>query len=448
MAGVLMGGSSFAEDEFYDDAPSTKKKSKKKKKKKKKKKSKKKEKKQEEDEEDYWSDSEWGDENESAEVKDNDDDDAEDSDDGDSAFEKQNLTPTPPKPPAASSTVTKTALGRSLNTSPPPAPKPAAPAPAPKLDPRTDCINRLLHNPGSIQHQEITVRQKHWTAPCRINMQHKVLVRCRGRRDAATIHVFNDRELRVKWDAWDENVFIRQSDGQYVQDIIFQQEQAQRLNDQMNRRAQRVAKRLCSRRAISWEDYGWSGKIMDYVLGNDTPLVYRELVLRNEDGRFKVRFSEEEKVLVKMRDNHEAATVLDYTGVKLHVRWPNGRVETYRRREDNVYRQTDDVETALKLRDSEVATREKSEDDWFQIWWRDVMDEEKPLTYVNIKLQIGKEECEPRICMDNRLLVLMPPHKDWAKVIKYDRHELHIRWNNEREEIFKRGDGGVFFPAR
>ena len=92
--------------------------------------------------------------------------------------------------------------------------------------------------------------------------------------------------------------------------------------------------------------------------------------------------------------------------------------------------------------------REKSRDDWFQIWWRDINDEEKPLSYTNVRVINGLDDSEPRVSMDNRILVHTPPKNGWAKVLQYDHRKLHIRWHNKREEIYERGEHGAYYRAK
>ena len=184
---------------------------------------------------------------------------------------------------------------------------------------------------------------------------------------------------------------------------------------------------------------------MDYICGNEPPLTYETFRLVSEGMDAQVRFAETEKVLVRMDGEHAAGAVLDYTGVKLHVRWEDGSVETFKRLEDGSYRRIDDERVAYQLLDPDKAQREKAEDDWFQIWWRDVTDEEKPLSYVTVEMQKGKDTYHPRISMDNRVLMQTPPHQGWAKVIKYDRKQLIIRWNGQREELYERSGDNVYY---
>ncbi len=423
---VMMGGAMHAEEEFYDDAPSAKKSGKKKKNKKKKKKSRKKRDK----EEDYWSGTEWdaGD----AGSDGTDEEDTVTRDDVETFFSGADDKPEPvaDKRPARSS------AGRM------PAPGPVPPAPV--VNPREECVKKMLFRPGEVAHTDVEVQHQVWSGRLRINEEQKVLVRLNGRNDVAAVLKFDDKELRVKWDLWSEEVYYRQSDGRYVQDAVIDK----RVGDEMARRASRVGKRLRSRSAVNWEDYGWTGSLMDWVLGNKPPLTYKVLRLTNEQGSFRVRFSEDEMVLAKMGEGNQSAVVLEYTGMKLHVRWENGSTASFKRQKDGSYRKIDDWKLARRLRNGDDVVREKSEDDWFTAWWRDVMDEEKPLSYKEIRMKIDGTECEPRLSMDNRLLVMLPPQNGWAKVVKINRFQLHIRWHDKQDEIFYRGDDKVYRRAR
>lgn len=406
------------EDSWDEEPVSKKKKSKKKSRKKSRKKV------EEDDEDDSWDDEDDQDKNSSS-------DDAEDffSDDA----------PAPAPAPALEG-LKKTAFG-SVAVKPAEQPKPAS-APksaAPALSPRDACVEKMIHNPSSVDHIEFVVVHPRWCDPVRINKQHKVMVHMSQFRQKATVLELTERELRVKWDNFGEERFLRQPDNRYVHESIVKK---MRVRD--NRKVNRVASRLRSRKAIPWEEYGWSGWLMDYISGNEPPLTYHTFRLVHANLDCKVRFSKDEMALVRMDGDHEAATVLGYTGVKLHVQWGNGSVETYKRMEDGTYRKIDDERVAKQLADSNLAVREKAEDDWFQIWWRDIMDEEKPLSYVNIELKEGKDDTKPRICMDNRLLVNASPHEYWAKVVKFDRKELIIRPYNKEERHFERGDDNVY----
>lgn len=316
-------------------------------------------------------------------------------------------------------------------------PKPVA-EPKP-LNPREECVRKLIAGSPDIDYIVLQIVHPDWQNSVRVCKEHAVLVHMNHWRDVATVLKLTERELRVKWDKWGEERFLRQSDNRYMLDSM-----VKRSVSSLSRKATRAAKRLRSRKAIPWEEYGWIGWIMDYIRGNEPPLIYKTFRLVNENMDCKVRFSEEEKVLVKMDKSHEPAAVLGYTGVKLHVRWESGAVETYRRLEDGSYRKIDDERVARQLLDSNISTREKAEDDWFQIWWRDIMNEEKPLTYVNLELKKDNVEYRSRLSKDNLVLIQLPPHKGWAKVIKFDRRQLIIRWNGVTEELYERDDENVY----
>lgn len=432
------------EDSWEDDEvePVVKKK---KKKKSKKKKSKKKKKKSEE--EDSWDDWDSWDEDDADGGKSSDDEEDEDffADD----------EPEPVKPRK----VVKTAMGNGAKNAdeprkaeppkpvaqpkPQPEPKPVAqpkPQPGPKhADPRQECVRKLIAGSSDMDYVELRAVHPGWQSTLRVCKDHELLVNLNHSRDVATVLVLTERELRVKWDNWGEERFLRQADNSYMLDSM-----VKRSGSSLSRKASRAAKRLRSRKAVPWEEYGWTGWIMDYISGNEPPLTYKTFKLVNEQMDCKVRFSEEEKVLVRMDGGHEPAVVLGYTGVKLHVRWESGAVETYRRMEDGSYRKIDDERVARQLLDPNISTREKSEDDWFQIWWRDITNEEKPLTYVNVEMKKGNVEYRPRLSMDNLVLIQLPPHQGWAKVIKFDRRQLIIRWNGVTEELYERDDENVY----
>lgn len=442
---VLMGGAMHAEEEFYDDAPSAKKSKKKKKNKKKKKKSRKKRDK----EEDYWSGTEWDtDDADSSDADDADDEDTVTKADVDAFFSGADDKPEPvvDKRPSRGSAGEAPAPRIVAEQAPAvkPVVQPGPVPPAPVVSPRDECVKKMLSRPGEVAHTDVEVQHQVWSGRLRINTEQKVLVRLNGRKDVATVLKFDDKELRVKWDLWSEEVYYRQSDGRYVQDAVIDK----RVGDEMARRASRVGKRLRSRKAVNWEDYGWTGSLMDWVLGNKPPLTYKVLKLTNERGSFRVRFSEDEMVLAKMGEGNQSAVVLEYTGMKLHVRWENGSTASFKRQKDGSYRKIDDWALARRLREGDDVVREKSEDDWFTVWWRDVMDEEKPLSYKEIRMQIGGTECEPRLSMDNRLLVMIPPQNGWAKVVKINRFQLHIRWHDKQDEIFQRDEDKVYRRAR
>lgn len=453
---VLMGGAMHAEEEFYDDAPSVKKARKKKKNKKKKKK--KKSRKKKDKDEDYWSGTEW-DTDDAASV----DADGSDAADGEDTVTRADVeaffSGADDKPePVADKRSNQGSAGEvpvpGVVAEPVPAVKPVEqPAlqvqpgpvpPAPVVNPREECVRKMLSRPGEVAHTDVEVQHQIWSGRLRINTEQRVLVRLNGRNDVATVLKFDDKELRLKWDLWSEEVYYRQADGRYVQDAVIDK----RVGDEMARRASRVGKRLRSRSAVNWEDYGWTGSLMDWVLGNKPPLTYKVLRLTNDLGSFRVRFSEEEMVLAKMGEGNQSAVVLEYTGMKLHVRWENGTTASFKRQKDGSYRKIDDWALARRLREGDDVVRESSDEGWFPAWWRDVMDEEKPLSYKEIRMQIGGTECEPRLSMDNRLLVVLPPQNGWAKVVKFNRFQLHIRWHDKHDEIFQRDDDKVYRRAR
>lgn len=307
---------------------------------------------------------------------------------------------------------------------------------------RGDCVHRMINNPGSISYVELMVKHPEWHNTVRINMEQRVLVNMNQYKDTATVISLTERELRVKWDGAGEERFLRQPDNTYMLNTL-----VANSNVNEDRKTARVASRLMSRKAIPWEEYGWSGKILDYITGNEPPLTYKTFRLISPSMNSKVRFAEKEMVLVKLEEDKCAAKVLNYTGVKMSVRWPSGHVATFKRFEENTYRKIDEERIAKQILDNTLATRQKSEDDWFQIWWRDVMDEEKPLSYVTIELKNGQETSHPRICMDNRLLVHTAPHQGWATVVQFNRNKLIIRWYNRNEEIYERGDDNIYHRA-
>lgn len=460
--GLLSAAPATAYDSDYDDEEQTVKKTKKKKKSKKKKK----------DEEDYWDEDSWDDDEVEPVVKkkkkkkkkkgkkkskkkaaeeeedswdswDDDDDSSKvTADDEEDFFSDDDAA----KPLPAESSSTKTALGSAIVRKEQPKPAPQAEQPKPQPRPqiaagpatRDDCVRMLRE--GSIDYVEFKVEHPHWTSPVRVNKEHRVLLALNLRQGVATVLELNERELHVKWDAFAEDRFLRQADGSYRQAAV-----VKRGGEAMSRKARRTATRLRSRKAVPWEEYGWSGRFMDWICGNEPPLTYKTLRLVNERMDCKARFSEDEMVLVKMGDGDQAATVLGYTGVKLHLRWENGSVVTFKRLDDGSYRKIDDELIAHQLLDPNKCVREKSDDDWFQVWWRDVMNEEKPLSYVSVEMRKGKDEYHPRISMDNHVLTQTAPHKGWAKVVKFDRKQLIIRWNGTQEELYERSEDNVYY---
>lgn len=414
------------EDSWDDDEvePVTKKKKKKKKKKASKKK---KAKTKKQDDDDSWDS--WDDDDDADKVS---------ADDAEDFFSDDE----PPRTIPHESELDKTAMGgaRKKQDSVKQEPTPRTTQPiAPPRDPRAECVELLRHNPAAVEHVEFVVIHPDWKSRVRVNKEHRVLLALHLSKGKATVLELNERELRVKWDDWGEELFLRQPDNTYMLDSM-----VKRSGKELSRKAKRTAARLRSRKAVAWDDYGWTGWLLDYISGNEQPLTYETFRMVRENMDCKVRFSEDEKVLVKMTGDHEAASVLAYTGVKLHVRWESGQVETYKRLEDGSYRKIDDERVARQLLDPDKCVREKSEDDWFVIWWRDFMNEEKPLSYVNVEMRKGKQEYRPRLSMDNRLLVQTPPHKGWAKVIKYDRKQLIIRWDGVREELYERDDENAY----
>ncbi len=330
--------------------------------------------------------------------------------------------------------------------------KEEAPAPAPQVQQqqsetksviasrpgsRDECV-RMLRK-GTCDYVEFKAEHPQWTSPVRVNKEHRVLLALHLNRGVATVLELNERELVVKWDAFAEERFLRQADGTYKQTAM-----VKRSGEAMPRKARRVAARLRSRKAVDREDYGWSDRFIDWISGDDPPLTYKTVRLVNESMDCKARFSEDEMVLVKMGDDNQAAWVLGYTGVKLHVRWENGSVDTFKRLEDGSYRKINDELVARQLLDPDKSTHEKSEDNWLQLWWRDVMNEEKPLSYVSVEMQKGEQVYHPRISMDNHVLMQTPPHKGWAKVVKFDHKQLIIRWNGSQEELYERGNDNVY----
>ncbi len=339
-----------------------------------------------------------------------------------------------PAPAPPESSLSKTAMGGVLK-------KQERPKNSPKpIDARTECVKQLRSNPAAVEHVELNLVYPGGRSVARVNKQQRVLLTLQPYKGVATVLELTERELRVKWDDRTEERFLRQPDNTYMKDSLVKLK-----GFELSRKARRTASRLLSRAAVAEEDYGWTGKLIDFITGNEPPLTYETFRLVNEKMDTKVRFSESEMVLVKMSGQREAAAVLGYTGVKLHVRWENGEVESYKRLEDGSYRMIDDERVARQLLDPEKCVRERAEDDWFIIWWRDVMNEEKPLSYVNVKMQKEKQEFTPRISKDNLVLMQTPPHQGWAKVIQYDRKRLIIRWDGVREELYERGDDGVYY---
>lgn len=417
------------EDDYWDEStweddevePVVKKKSKKKKKKSKK--SRKKHKKsQEESEEDSW-----------------DDDDDSGSDAVSSSDEADFFSDDEP----AKSDSGKTAMGKSIGGGSRGVKTAQAASeqksPAVQEDARKECIRRLASWNTDIEYVELDIVHPQWNNKVRIHKEQRVLVNMNTWREPATVLEFTEKELRVKWDNFGEERFLRQPDNKYMLDSM-----VKRNAYHLSRKASRVANRLRSRKAVPADEYGWTDAVLDYITGNEPPLTYEVFRLRNEQMDCKTRFSEKEKVIVRMEADYQVGMVLDYTGVKLHVMWEDGSVETFKRMEDDSYRKIDDERVARQLFDPALSTRQKSEDDWFQVWWRDVMNEEKPLTYVTVEMKRGESEFTPRISMDNRVLMQDPPLRDWAKVVRFNRKELILRWNGKNEEHYERNSKGVY----
>lgn len=310
---------------------------------------------------------------------------------------------------------------------------------------RDACIKSMLQQPHTVQHETVALRHPVWSGRARINTEHMVLVRIDGRRDAGDVIVFNERELTIDWDKWDEEHFIRQPNGDYVSDQIL----TSHASDKAIRRAKRIATRMRSKKAVASSNYGWIDRLLDFITGSTPPMVYQVISLTNKSGRFTVRFCEEKMVVARTRKSEAAGVVLGYTGVKLHIRWEDGTVETYKRTKTGGYRLVDDWTIARLLRDdNSTAAQEASEDGAFVTWWRNLRNEEKPLSYTHVRLQSGGVDVEPRISMDNRILVYPRPHNSWAKVVEFTPRKLHLRWHNKNDEIFERTDDYIYRPVK
>lgn len=309
------------------------------------------------------------------------------------------------------------------------------------MSPRDLCILNLNRYPDKVQHTVIELQHSLWKHKVRLNEEHQVLVRMDESHTLGSVIDFNGQELTVQW--FDETTerFVRQSDGVYVWDKLI----VNNIHAKTNQKARQAGKRMLSKSAISSAKYGWFDHLVDLIKGNTPPLVYETFTISDGDMNIRIRFSEDEMAVVHEKAPHTCGTVLDYTGVKLHILWENGSVNSYKRTKKATYRRIDDAAIAGQLRqENGKIQREKGEDDWFQIWWRDINDEEKPLSYSNITLKVNGSDYKPRLCMDNRLLVQMHPHDSWAKIVKYDRKKLHIRWHNKDDEFYERQKDGTF----
>ena len=309
---------------------------------------------------------------------------------------------------------------------------------SPEAD-RAKCIYALRTDPASIEHVELTIVHKTGTSKGLMSQKHRVLLTRTLEHNVATVLSMSEQELRVKWDGGEEETFVKQGNGTYMLASMVRSGA-----EGIDPKVQRVANQLYSRKAVAWEDYGWFNWLIDYICGNEMPLTYKTFELENNGKERKVRFSEEECAVVCMSGDHEAAEVLAYTGVKLHIQWASGAVESYKRQDDGTYRIIDDARVARQIINSRNCVHEKAEDDWFIIWWRDFMNEEKQLAYINVDIRKEKKTYRARLCRDNRVLVLPPPHEGWAKVVRFDRSRLVIRWDGTKEELFERGGDNVY----
>lgn len=304
---------------------------------------------------------------------------------------------------------------------------------------RAQCIYTLRKDPASIEHEELTIVHRTGTSKGLISQKHRVLLTRTLEHNVATVLSMTAHELRVKWDGGEEETFLKQGNATYMLASM-----VRTGAEGIDPRVQRVANQLYSRKAVAWEDYGWINWLIDTICGNEKPLTYETFKLENNDKECKVRFSEEERTIVCMSGDHEAAEVLGYTGVKLHIQWASGAVESYKRQDDGTYRIIDDARVARQIVNSRNCVHEKAEDDWFIIWWRDFMNEEKQLAYINVDIRKEKKTYRARLCRDNRVLVLPPPHEGWAKVVRYDLRRLVIRWDGTKEELFERSGDNVY----
>lgn len=314
----------------------------------------------------------------------------------------------------------------------------APPAPAPE-DPRRRCIRQLAHDEAGAEYVTLNVVHSHWQNPVRLNKEHRVLVNLNHFRDVATVIEFTEKELHVKWDAYGEERFLRQADDRYVLASM-----VKRTESALTRKTKRVATRLCSRAAVSRDSYGWSGRLLDYVCGNEPPLLYDEIRLVRGKKDLKVRFAEEAMVMVRLGPTREPAAVLAYTGLKLHVRWDSGAVESYRRQDDGTYHLVDDESVARELLAPGKSVLKEEEPGWFQFWWQDLMNEEPPLSYVKVDMRKGEETFTVRLSEDDMVLVQDAPHDRWAKVARFDRNTLILRWNGQDEELYERNALGEY----
>ena len=304
---------------------------------------------------------------------------------------------------------------------------------------RAECVDMLKSYPWAIEHTELKLVHEHWRGGVRVNAAYRVLVSLTGLQSVATVLSMSDQELRVKWDAFGEECFMRRADGAYVH-----VKQGSAQMERMRHKVRRAAA-VAGAEAVSESEYGWTDKVVDTVLFQDAPVMYETVKLVSPVMECEARLVADKGTLTTQETVPQAAEVLDYTGQKLHIRWETGWVESYNRADDGSYQKVNDTLLARYLQESELpATGQAS---WFSRLWNWVAADDS-LLYETIQLKLAGQVAEVRLSMVNRLLVNMEPGGGWAKVVSRDAQRLVVRWHDMRDETFLLGVDGVFTPLK
>ena len=146
-----------------------------------------------------------------------------------------------------------------------------------------------------------------WQDTLRISRDFMVAARASYAQDTARVLSINDQRIRLKWDRWGEEVFVRQEDGIFHK-YSAEQEEAERI-------------RNCIR-------------------ANDPSIRVKPYTFTSRHWQDTVLISFMHKVAVRSGGAKDAATVVRYDQNSITLKWDRWKEDTFVRQPDGTYRST------------------------------------------------------------------------------------------------------------
>ena len=348
------------------------------------------------------------------------------------------------------------------------------------IHPDKEEIKKSLQNPYSEEEFEtVQFVTPDWSGSVRISEKAMVLARSSGNTDTANILSMGPDRIKFKWDRWGYGYVVRKADGRYYEtfdesfyhdfkknpakvphiyvDFVNEEEKGARLYmhpdyEYAVRGDNMVGGRILSVRRgyngasirIKWDKGEEStfvnvhGKMhiltaasaKKVLTSYNPPISFKEVVLVGQGWQDNLRISTDFMVAARCCGTQDTAQVHQFDERRITLKWDRWSEESFIRQADGKY-----------YKDSSSQPEAQ--------FIRDQIREGTPAVSVkNYQFEGNEWRDTVTISFMHKVAVRKGGRKDAAKVIRFNKGKITLKWDDYGEETFERQSDGVYRIAR